>query len=200
MPQKIVSRSLVLALAASIVACSSGSSAPPTSSSALAPSTPSDASGQGPQAAGGASRASGSSVESELVDRHNRVRAQVGTKPLVWSATAASVAKAYAERCEWGHNPNNTELGENLFASSGSAGPDEVVASWAAERKFYDPKTGRCAGGECGHYTQVVWSATTGVGCAMASCTKNNPFGSGSWTYWVCDYEPAGNYTNQKAY
>jgi len=47
----------------------------------------------------------------------------------------------------------------------------------------------------CGHYTQVVWSGTTHVGCAAAidaSC---------EWAQvWVCQYSPPGNYMGQTAY
>jgi len=56
------------------------------------------------------------------------------------------------------------------------------------------------AGDECGHCTQIIWKATTGVGCAHVSCTTSSPFGSGIWDYSVCDYTPAGNYVGQRPY
>lgn len=137
-------------------------------------------------------------MQAAMVRAHNAVRAEVGTKPLSWSEPVAAEAKRYAERCQWGHS--SSANGENLFAASGGGSPDEVVTSWAGEKKFYDAKTGACAGGECGHYSQVVWSQTTAVGCAKAACTTGSPFGTGAWVYWVCQYAPAGNYTGQRAY
>lgn len=139
------------------------------------------------------------SAQAQLLRAHNAVRAEVGTPPLTWSEPTARAAQQYAERCKWGHSGSGT-YGENLFAASAGGSPDEVVATWADEKKFYDPKTGACVGGQCGHYSQVVWSKTTAVGCAKAACSAGSPMGSGSWVYWVCEYDPAGNYTGQRAY
>ena len=38
-----------------------------------------------------------------------------------------------------------------------------------------------------GHATQIVWKATTELGCAVESCTLNNV----PYTYLVCQYNPA---------
>lgn len=136
-----------------------------------------------------------------IVKLHNDVRAEVGTEPLEWSAEVASVAKAYAEKCKWGHNDDRSGYGENIFASSGSASPEQVVGSWADEKKNYEPKSGKCASGEvCGHYTQIVWSSSKKLGCAKATCEGDGPLGGGSWEYWVCNYDPPGNFSGEKAY
>lgn len=44
-----------------------------------------------------------------------------------------------------------------------------------------------------GHFTAIVWKATTGVGCGKAWCT-NMPIGSTIWTgyFYVCNYTPPG--------
>lgn len=45
---------------------------------------------------------------------------------------------------------------------------------------------------EWGHYSQVVWKSTTGVGCAAQFCDKGTIFDDmGSW-FSVCNYFPAG--------
>jgi len=36
-----------------------------------------------------------------------------------------------------------------------------------------------------GHFTQVVWAATTTVGCAVKSCPK--------YPIYICEYDPPGN-------
>lgn len=172
---------------------------------ALACSSSSDGGGDGDGSGGDTPLdESGEPTDAELngiVKAHNDVRATVGTSPLTWSDEAAAVAKSYAEKCNWGHNDDREGFGENLYASTGDAGPAAVVGSWAEEEQHYDPATGECARGEvCGHYTQIVWSSTTKVGCAKQLCTKNSPMGGGNWTYWVCNYDPPGNYSGQKAY
>lgn len=143
-------------------------------------------------------RSAADSAQAQLLRAHNAVRAEVGTPPLAWSEPVAQSAKQYAERCKWGHS--STSYGENLYAASSGGSPDDVVTTWANEKKFYDRSSGKCVGGECGHYSQVVWSKTATVGCAKATCSTGSPMGGGSWVYWVCQYDPPGNYTGQRAY
>ncbi len=134
---------------------------------------------------------------------HNAARASVNPPastpipPLVWSGEVAAVAQAYAEKCVFEHS--QSPYGENLYASSGSSTPADVVTSWVSEAADYDYASNNCSG-ICGHYTQVVWADTTKLGCGMANCTTGSPFGSGSWQIWVCNYDPPGNFIGQKPY
>ena len=143
-----------------------------------------------------------------IVDAHNDVRANVSPAPatpldgLSWSEEAAQTARAWASQCKWNHNPGRGNFGENLYASSANAGSNaaKVVGSWASESASYNYSSNSCSG-MCGHYTQVVWRDTTGVGCARNVCNTNNPFGgSGAWEIWVCNYAPPGNYDGQRPY
>ena len=143
------------------------------------------------------------------LDAHNAVRrnAQPAPSPalpaLSWSADAASVAQAWAGGCTYQHNAGRGQRGENIAANAppGSWTLQNVVDAWAGEASDYDYATNTCASGkECGHYTQIVWRDTLRVGCGHQVCASNSPFGSGSWEFWVCDYEPPGNYVGQKPY
>jgi pathogenesis-related protein 1 len=118
---------------------------------------------------------------------------------LVWSDADFAVAKAYAAQCKFAHNPNRGNRGENLYATSGSAAPAEVLKSWVDEKRSYNYANNSCSG-VCGHYTQVVWASTTAVGCAKQTCTQNSPFGGGTWELWVCDYSPPGNFVGKRPY
>lgn len=148
--------------------------------------------------------------ESEIVAAHNAVRARAMPAPapalpaMTWHEGAASTASAWVERCEFKHNTAITgTYGENIFAMYGSRPtPTQVVEDWASEAPRYDYANNRCSGGECGHYTQLVWRASTGVGCASKLCTENSPFGAGNtpWIFWVCDYAPPGNVIGQRPY
>jgi pathogenesis-related protein 1 len=142
----------------------------------------------------------------EILLAHNAARAAVSPaaksalSPLTWSQEAATVAAQYASKCIFEHNAERSDFGENLYASSGNSTGTKVVEDWAAEKQDYDYGLNACSG-VCGHYTQVVWAATTQVGCAKQSCTRNSPFGSSaSWEIWVCNYAPPGNYVGQKPY
>lgn len=137
---------------------------------------------------------------------HNAVRASVDPAPsaplppLAWDDDLAAVAQAYADRCVYGHSQG--EFGENLFAQANEdAAAEEVVRAWADEASLYDYGTGACSG-KCGHYTQIVWRDSTRVGCGVASCATNSPFGSDfpTWQYWVCNYDPPGNWKGEKPY
>lgn len=137
------------------------------------------------------------------VQSHAAVRATLGLPALSWSAQAAEVATDWAQQLCAGsrggravlrHRPNN-RYGENIYWMGGSPTPpgvEEAVRSWADERRFYDASSGQCSGGQCGHYTQLVWRNTRSVGCGSATC--------GVGTFWVCNYDPPGNYVGQRPY
>ncbi|ATB51151.1 CAP domain-containing protein [Corallococcus macrosporus] len=144
----------------------------------------------------------------DMLDAHNAARRSVATSPplddLTWDEAATRTARAYAARCDFTHNANRGSLGENLTAASSSAlGAQGVVQGWMDEAADYDYGSNTCASGKaCGHYTQVVWRNTRALGCAVQECTENSPFGSRfpTWTLWVCNYAPPGNYVGQRPY
>jgi pathogenesis-related protein 1 len=139
---------------------------------------------------------------------HNEARAAVqppATPPLPtmsWSSTIAASAQAFTTNCVFADT--GPPYGSNAFAGTGTYTPAQVVASWVGEDANYDYATNTCAPGQmCGHYTQVVWRDSVGLGCGMTNCTKNNPFsgdGNGPWQLWVCNYDPPGNYVGEKPY
>jgi|GEM_PF-812862 len=141
---------------------------------------------------------------------HNDVRAAALPVPmpaltdLVWSDEAAAVAQAWADNCEWGHNPNRGPYGENIAVFSGANGGSgpATVELWASEIDFYDYDTNSCEAGEqCGHYTQIVWRDTTAVGCAATTCeTLVGLENFGTSRFYVCNYSPPGNYVGQRPY
>jgi pathogenesis-related protein 1 len=131
---------------------------------------------------------------------HNEVRAAVGVGPLTWSNELGAYAQQWADQlaangCQLAHRSGDS-YGENLFwkMSPSGATASQVVAWWAEEKVHYDHATNTCAAGStCGHYTQVVWAATTKLGCGQKSCGDQKEV-------WVCNYDPQGNYAGQAPY
>jgi len=161
-------------------------------------------------ACGGGAAPAGEPAElAGITAAHNTVRAGVGVGPLKWSPALAATAAAWAARCvddesPFGiidHNPDRRTghpyyVGENIYASTGSASPTVAVSKWAAEAAHYDYATNTCAAGQvCGHYTQVVWAGTREVGCARHDCP-----GLAYPSAIVCDYGPGGNVAGSKPY
>lgn len=131
--------------------------------------------------------AAGGSIRGEVLARHNQLRAQHCVPALAWSDRLAGIAQDWANRCVFEHRPGN--LGENLaIGTSGAFPPASQVQSWYDEVSSYDYATGQSRDGQAiGHFTQVIWRATTQVGCAVASCNGQDLL--------VCNYSPAGNLT-----
>ncbi len=146
----------------------------------------------------------------DMLDAHNAARRSVtpaATPPLedlTWDAKATRTARAYAAKCQFSHNAQRGSLGENLAAATpGALTTQGVVDSWMSEAADYDHASNTCASGKiCGHYTQVVWRNTRALGCAVQECTQHSPFGDRfpTWTLWVCNYAPPGNYVGQRPY
>ena len=127
----------------------------------------------------------------DVVETHNRVRAEHCAEPLVWSKKLASVAQGWADRlareCVMQHSGG--KYGENLAAGTASALDGERVSQmWYDEVALYDFGRGGFSP-ETGHFTQVVWRATERIGCAVSECK--------GLEIWVCEYEPAGNVETQ---
>ena len=130
---------------------------------------------------------------------HNNARAAVGVGPVTWSTKLQQFAESYAAQragdCRLQHSGG--PYGENIFW--GSAGADwkaaDAVRSWVDEKQWYNYATNSCASGKvCGHYTQVVWRASTAIGCARVVCSNN------AGVFIICNYYPPGNVIGQNPY
>ena len=145
-----------------------------------------------------------------IVEAHNRWRRQVQVPDLEWSNAAADVAQAWADElarrdCRIEHSPGEERRqawGENVYSYSRGGAyegwrktPEYVVDAWTGEGRWYDRETHQCRapkGSVCGHFTQVVSSYSTHVGCGRARCK--------SAEVWVCNYAPPGNYKGVPPY
>eukprot|EP00887_Chlorella_sp_A99_P004191 scaffold23.g4191.t1 len=122
---------------------------------------------------------------------HNKYRQRHGAAPLAWSATVARSAQALANTCQLAHTPPGQRIfGENI-AYRLATPRNAIPCSWAVDL-WYVPEERVWQQGmgftpSTGHFTQMVWKATTQVGCGAAYCP-----GSGT-QFVVCQYNPPGN-------
>ena len=132
-----------------------------------------------------------------ILAAHNAERARAGVPPLVWDSTLGNAAAVYAQqmamtaRFEHSNRRARPGTGENLWMGSrGAFSVEAMVGGWTSEKRWFRPgvfpnvsRTG--SWDDVGHYTQMVSSRTTRVGCAVRT--------GGGWTYLVCRYSPSGN-------
>ncbi|KAK4424275.1 Pathogenesis-related leaf protein 4 [Sesamum alatum] len=132
----------------------------------------------------------------DYVDAHNVARAEMGVGPIVWDENVTAFAQNYVSQrigdCNLVHSTDRP-YGENLAKGSGDFTGRAAVDLWVGEKPFYDYSSNSCVGGECGHYTQVVWRNSVRLGCARAQCNDG-------WWFISCNYDPPGNYIDQRPY
>lgn len=140
----------------------------------------------------------------QLLAVQNAERARLKLKPLVWSAKLADHARKWAQTLAtsdmFEHSPVGADggEGENLWTGTrDDYTTSEMVGAWIGESalfkrgRFPDISTnGRWE--DVGHYSQIVWTDTREVGCAIVSNPRSD--------FLVCRYLPAGNITGKPVY
>jgi uncharacterized protein YkwD len=128
------------------------------------------------------------SAAAAYVDAHNQYRKLHCAPPLRWSEKLAKAAQTWADTlrkrdCAFEHS--RTRYGENLAGgTSGALDPAGATEMWYREVAAYDFRRGGFSM-DTGHFTQLVWAATTHIGCGMTTCKGLDII--------VCNYDPPGN-------
>lgn len=144
------------------------------------------------------------SFDQRILEAHNQEREILGLPPLNWDPALAESAQYWADYLastgRFEHAPENplAPEGENLWAGTkGYFAPEAMVDAWVREKRFFRPgvfpdnsTTGSVE--DVGHYTQLVWRATTEVGCAQATNAQEDVL--------VCRYSEAGNYRGERPF
>jgi len=103
---------------------------------------------------------------------HNTFRAKHGAAALTWSDKLAAAAQKWASGCVFKHSGGSVgPYGENLAAGTGSFSIANGISLWTNEAKDYNPSNPVPS-----HFTQVVWKATTQLGCALVTCPAGSIF------------------------
>jgi uncharacterized protein YkwD len=140
-----------------------------------------------------------------IMSKHNQARGEVGVAALTWDDGLAADAQAWADHLasqggKLVHDSNRGNAGENLASSSDATGsPADGVDLWYAEKPLYDAAPNKSTFDDSnpdwkkwGHYTQMVWSTTSQIGCGTAT----GAFGRVT----DCRYRAPGNIQGQLAY
>jgi len=146
----------------------------------------------------------------DILDRHNRLRAlhQIPADliTMTWDDTLQGYAQTHSDYMAasgtFDHSDKNSRpnAGENLMMGSLMRGKvcsrvgSQATQAWYDEIKDWDFSTSeKKAGTVTGHFTQVVWTTSTKLGCAFAfnGDMKN--------VYVTCTYSGPGNYVGQYA-
>jgi hypothetical protein len=128
----------------------------------------------------------------------------MGVEALRWDPALARSARDWARYLarsgKFEHSPDSPWYsdpeGENLRAGSvGYYQPEAMVGHWTAEKRDYKtgvfPNNSRDGNVESvSHYTQLIWSRTGAVGCALEPNGKEDVL--------VCRYSQAGNVLGQR--
>lgn len=133
----------------------------------------------------------------DILNYHNTLRARNGAGPLTWNADLANIAlnnvNTNAAAGSFSHSRNIPALaasdpyGENIANQYGANNPDYLVWLWYEENQSYDYPTGSYSE-STGHFTQVVWVASTELGCAYTQANDAN-----KTFYLACEYNTPGN-------
>jgi hypothetical protein len=151
-----------------------------------------------------------------IVNFHNQLRASEGASNmqiLRYNADIAALAQTWTDGCIYEHgnppfsaaNGGFSGLGQNMYYTTGTFNPVTGIQLWYNEKSDFTLSTRDCnPGAQCGHYTQVVWAATTDVGCGVTFCPtlyKNGAPKATDANFFVCNYGPQGNvYSSSEMY
>jgi len=136
-------------------------------------------------------------IASEALRAHNRYRAEVGVRPLQWSAALAKSARTYGPRLaasgRLAHSPRAERPGEsgNLWMGTrGAYSVTQMIDYWADERRVFRagpfPNVSTTRNWlDVSHYTQIIWPETTHVGCHLERAPRHD--------FLICRYSPKGN-------
>ncbi|MES2119508.1 MAG: CAP domain-containing protein [Pseudomonadota bacterium] len=139
-------------------------------------------------------------TDQRILDIQNAERVAVGAQPLRWNPQLATGATAWAQQLarigQLVHAPREGRgiARENLSQGLLGWGPDQLLTNWIKEKQRFTPglfpnvaRDGNWL--KVAHYTQMIWPATTDLGCGMAD-------GRG-YRWLVCRYSPGGNKDGQ---
>ncbi|WP_280398003.1 CAP family protein [Nocardia carnea] len=148
--------------------------------------------GTGVAAAGVDPACGGAAFAQDMLAAHNQYRAKHGAPAMVLDPAVSASARRWAEHLadtqKFEHSQGSGN-GENLAVIWGSRHTGfSATKAWYDEIKDYNFDTPTGFSRETGHFTQVVWKASTKLGVGVACNT-----GGKGGQYVVAQYNRPGN-------
>ncbi|WP_406238436.1 CAP family protein [Nocardia sp. NBC_01009] len=148
--------------------------------------------GAGEATAGVDSTCGGASFAQDMLNAHNQYRAKHGSPEMVLDPAVSASAQRWADHLadtQIFEHSKGSGNGENLAAMWGGRHTGfSATKAWYDEIKDYDFDAPTGFSSQTGHFTQVVWKASTKLGVGVACNT-----GGEGGQYVVAQYNPAGN-------
>ncbi|ODQ66878.1 PR-1-like protein, partial [Nadsonia fulvescens var. elongata DSM 6958] len=125
--------------------------------------------------------------QNEVIARHNLYRRRHYASDLTWNFELANYAKEYLENNNLCFKLTNSTgiYGENL--AGGYSTTTGAIDAWYNEVSFFNFETHEPSS-DSAHFSQLVWRATTEVGCYTYDCGD-----VGFRQVVACEYKPRGN-------
>ncbi|KAJ5904076.1 hypothetical protein N7504_006459 [Penicillium tannophilum] len=134
---------------------------------------------------------------------HNIHRSNHSVSSLEWSADLESSAQTLAARCTYEHDTSidGGGYGQNIGYGVEASEVGVMITNlmYNDEIEFFPTPYGESDPSmsdfdKWGHFSQIVWKATTHVGCATVVCDPlGNVDSSEALPFTVCNYSPVGN-------
>lgn len=161
-------------------------------------------------AAATAAPSAANSYQESILHYHNLHRSAHSASGLTWSDDLAGAADTLAKRCVYGHDTSipaaSGAYGQNIaYGYEADLVGEKVISEmmYTDEAPYFASLYGQADPDmtnfeKWGHFTQIVWKATTHVGCATVSCSDLKNAG-GAAPYTVCNYGSPGNFAGEYA-
>ncbi|CAK7202882.1 hypothetical protein SEUCBS139899_005609 [Sporothrix eucalyptigena] len=146
------------------------------------------------------------------VNAHNIHRLNHSAPAVSWNTALAADAAIVAASCKFAHNQTvgGGGYGQNIASSGSSANlandsPSKYVNQAVTDQWYngeeplypaadYGKSTPDLTNFESwGHFSQVVWVASTQIGCASQYCAAGTIFPTLNSWFTVCNYQATGN-------
>ncbi|KAL4915122.1 CAP domain-containing protein [Aspergillus aurantiobrunneus] len=154
-------------------------------------------------AAPSSTQAPANDYQSKVLHSHNVHRANHSSPDLTWSSDLEASARVLASRCVYEHdaNINGGGYGQNIGYGTSADDVDIMISNlmYNDEMGFFENLYGLATPDfglfdKWGHFSQIVWKASTQVGCATVQCDSlGNVDSTSAVPFTVCNYNPQGN-------